>query len=259
MSTSFLSETLGAKGVFAFLGELGDSSRTYYFLEEIMTVMDRHGIDQPRATMDDLVASNLLSREGNQLRLTTFGIRSHYLLSALNGADLREIFSRLGALDSTIRPYDLVREGMTKAFLRNVSERPGFSRLYFCSPWVSLDRKQQQRLAAATIYSERRRGTKPEILIITRPSDDVGGRIPDSLQPFRDLGATIYLNGRLHSKLYIREPDESGGYSMAIIGSQNLTQSNWLELGIQINSDGEMINRLIAYFFSVANSSIEVR
>ena len=45
---------------------------------------------------------------------------------------------------------------------------------------------------------------------------------------------------------------------MAIVGSQNLTKSNYLELGIRINSDNQVIDHLIAYFWEITNYSHEV-
>jgi hypothetical protein len=50
----------------------------------------------------------------------------------------------------------------------------------------------------------------------------------------------------------------SGGYSMAILGSQNLTRSNYLELGIRINSDSQIINKLIAYFWELSYTCVEL-
>jgi hypothetical protein len=145
---------------------------------------------------------------------------------------------------------------MTSQFLESIVERPGFSRLYFCSPWINLDTRQRDMLAHA-IMREERRGGCPELHVICRPSEVAADRAPEALAPFEKLGATILLNGRLHTKLYIREPDKSGGYSMAIVGSQNLTKSQYLELGIRINADSAIISQLIRYFWDLANASQE--
>jgi hypothetical protein len=254
---NFLSETVGAVGTFEFLRELEGSSQTSFTTDEIEIIMVRHGVDKPQNAIEDFVASNLLHRDGKLLGLTTLGIRTYYLLDAINGADIRGVYRRLARLDSTLRIYELIREGMTKTFLQNINERLGFSRLYFCSPWISLDRKQQDLLVHAVLQAERKRGARPEILVIVRPEENADYAIPLTLKPFQDLGATIFLNKRLHTKLYIREPDTSGGYSMAIIGSQNLTKSNYLELGIRINSDSQMIDHLITYFWEITNYSFE--
>lgn len=254
-----LSETVGIRGAYEFLHELEASSKTSFPVSHLEAAMVSYGMDNPLNTIEDFIASNLLHRDGELMGLTTLGIRTCYLLEAINGGDLRDIYRRLSRLDSTLRIYELIREGMTKAFLQNISERPGFSRLYFCSPWVNLDRKQQDMLTHAVLQVEHRRGTRPEILVITRPLENTDFEVPGTLKPFQDLGTTIFLNKRLHTKLYIREPDTSGGYAMAIIGSQNLTKSSYLELGIRINSDSQMIDRLIAYFFEITNYSFEVR
>lgn len=252
-----LSETVGVHGAYEVLQELEASSVTAFAISHIEAAMARYGMDDPQAAVEDFVAANLLHREGERLGLTGLGVRTCLLLEAINGGDLRDVYRRLSRLDSTLRTYELIREGMTKTFLQNINERPGFVRLYFCSPWISLDRKQQDMLTHAIIQVERTRGSRPEILVITRPEEGTDLTIPTTLRPFQDLEATIFLNKRLHTKLYIREPDTSGGYAMAILGSQNLTRSNYIELGIRINSDGQMIDQLIAYFWEITNHSHE--
>jgi hypothetical protein len=224
--------------------------------DEISAVMTSAGVESPLSALGEFVASHLVSRNVDQFALTTSGIRATLLLEALNGGDLKDIFRRLSQLDSNLRMYELVREGMTEIFLRNINERPGFRRLYICSPWISFSRRHEELLTHAIHQVELTRGVQPEILIITRPGDD-GVSIPTSLDRLRALGASIFLNKRLHTKLYIREPDTSGGYSMAIVGSQNLTKSRYLELGVRINSDSQMIDRLIGYFLELTNHSRE--
>lgn len=252
-----LNEVVGIRGAYEALCSLEASSVTSYSQERIQALMKQCGVDESQSTLEDFVAANLLHRDGDEFGLTTLGIRSCLLLKAINGSDLRDIYRRLSRLDTTLRMYELIREGMTKTFLQSLSERPGFGRLYFCSPWISLDRKRQDILNHAVLLVERRRGSRPEILVITRPEENTEGTIPASVKPFQDLGATIFLNRRLHTKLYIREPDTSGGYAMAIVGSQNLTKSNYLELGIRVSSDSEMIDQLIAYFLELTNYSHE--
>jgi hypothetical protein len=253
-----LHETVGIKGAYETLRELEASSETTFSGEEMLAIMARCGIDRPRDALGDFVAGNLLHRSGENFGLARLGIRTSLLLEAINGGDLKDVFRRLSRVDTTLRTYELVREGMTKAFLRNINERLGFTRLYFCSPWISLDRIQQDMLTHAVARVEQIRGTPPEILVITRPEENTDFGVPKTLRPFQQLGATVCLNKRLHTKLYIREPDTSGGYAMAILGSQNLTKSNYLELGIRINSDGQMIDNLRTYFLEIMNYSDEV-
>jgi hypothetical protein len=255
--TQHLSETVGIPGAYEFMRELESSSITAFSIDQLTGIMAKNGMTNPDSSIEDFVATNLLHRDGDRFGLTTLGIKVCLLLEALNGADLRDIYRRLGRIDNTLRVYELIREGMTKTFLQNIAERPGFGRLYVCSPWIHLDRKQQELLTSAIVRVEQTRGTQPEILVITRP-DEKTGLIPTTVKPFQDLGATIFLNRRLHTKLYIREPDTNGGYMMAIVGSQNLTKSTYLELGVRINSDSQMIGQLIAYFYELTNHSHEV-
>lgn len=219
--------------------------------------MQAIGVPGAAATLHELVAERLLFGRGDAFGLTSFGIRTCLLLEAMNGADLKDVYRRLSRLDSGLRMYELVREGMTRMFLRSLMDRPGFGRLYFCSPWISFDKQQASTLSHAIHHFENRHGRPPEISVITRPEKGTDAAISRSAQLLQDFGATIYLNKSLHTKLYIREPDANGGYLMAIVGSQNLTRSNYLELGIRINSDSSMISQLISYFFEISNNSRE--
>jgi hypothetical protein len=255
----YLHETLGLTGAFDVLRQLESSSSTAFSAGEVRRLMEQAGAEDSKGLLQDFVASNLLHRDGDRFAMTREGIRSYLLLQAVNGADLREVYRRLSQLDSSLRVYELIREGMTKAFLRNLNDRPGFIRLYVCSPWISLDKKQIGLLTHAVVAAERGRGQKPELLVITRPEDKTEDVVPRTLRPFQDLGATIFLTKRLHTKLYIREPGRSGGYSMAIVGSQNLTRSSYLKLGIRINADGQMINQLIRYFLEITNYCHEAK
>ena len=256
---SHLNEIVGFPGAYDALRELEISAVTDLTLEDINQVMRQHDVDSPTAALEDFAASGILRRYGDSYCLTTLGIRTTLLLEAINGGDLHDIYRRLTRFDSSLRTYELIREGMTRSFLASLVLRPGFGRLYLCSPWISLDQKQEDMLTQSMSRAEQRRGTQPEILVITRPEQRTDTTVPTSLQPFQDLGATIHLHKRLHTKLYIREPDTSGGYAMAIVGSQNMTKSRYIELGIRINSDGQMINQLIGYFLELLNHCHEVR
>ena len=220
--------------------------------------MNRSGVGDSSALLQDFLAANILHQSGDRLAVTSQGVRACLLLQAINGADLKEVYRRLSQLDSSLRMYELIREGMTKAFLKNLNDRPGFLRLYICSPWISLDKRHAGMLTHAVNVAENVRGQRPEVLVITRPEDKTDDVVPEKAKPFRDLGATIFLNKRLHTKLYIREPGRSGGYSMAIVGSQNLTRSTYLELGIRVNADTQMISQLIRYFLEITHYSHEV-
>jgi hypothetical protein len=254
---SVLSEIVGSKGAFETLRDLETrTSTTSFDPAEIASVMIRWGVNNPDALIHDFVASNLLHLYGEKYALTSAGSRTYLLLEAINGGDIKDVFRRLSRLDPGLSAYELVREGMTTLFLQNLNERPGFARLYVCSPWISFSKRELGLLMSA-IARRTRRDAEVEIFVITRPQQRASGSVPTSVQPLEELGATVYLAPRLHTKLYIREPDSSGGYSMAILGSQNLTRSSYLELGIRINSDSRMIDRLIGYFWDITNQSYE--
>jgi len=249
----YLSEVVSGRGAYETLRLLAGSSETNLDFSYLRDAMRRIGVEDPEGSIGDFVANGILQRDGDRIRLTSFGLRAAMLLEALNGGDLRDLYRRLGAIDSTLRAYELVREGMTEVFLRNLNDRRGFGRLYLCSPWISLGRREQEMLTHAIIMAERR--ASPEILVITRPAN--GEKVPPSLRPLQGLGGTVFLHPRLHTKLYIREPDAGGGYTMAIVGSENLTKSSYLELGIRINNDGQVINQLIRYFWELVSWSQE--
>ena len=255
MTTQHLHQKLSAPGTFEFLRTLEQTSVTASPEEQILDMMAASGVEQPRHTFTDLVAVGVLQILGLGFGLSSYGIRTFVLLEALNGGDLRLAYQRLSNLDSTLHSYELVREGMTDAFLENIGARPGFVRLYICSPWIGLSARNRQLLIHA-IHSAESRGQNPELLVLTRPDGD--GNAPPGVDSFQELGATVFLNPRLHTKLYIREPGRQGGYSMAVVGSQNLTRSTYLELGIRINSDSAMIDQMIAYFWALSYESVEV-
>lgn len=250
--TPHLSEIIGAPGVFELLRRLESSSTTFRSVSEIKSEMSQADIEDVDSTLGDLVAAGILRQVGDQVTFTRLGVRASLLLEAVNGGELRDVFRRLGRVDSTLRTYSLVREGMTELFLRNLNTRPGFRRIYFCSPWIRLGDVERDMLLHAM-----NQAGDPEILVITRPVEGSKATPPRSMEPFVSLGATVFLHPRLHTKLYIREPDASGGYSMAIVGSQNLTRSRYLELGVRINSDGQIIDQLISYFLEVTNYCTE--
>jgi hypothetical protein len=70
------------------------------------------------------------------------------------------------------------------------------------------------------------------------------------------LGAQVVEKPALHSKLYMREPGPSGGLTLAIVGSENLTRPKWIELGIQIRNDSHIFSRLRSYFFDIYGRAI---
>lgn len=254
----YVHEVVAAAGSFEFLREIEHRSSVSAFeLEELTALMADSGVEDGTLLLDDLLAVNLLRWYGDRIGLTQHGVRTTLLLEALNGADIKSIYERLSQHDVGLRMYELIREGMTSQFIESLVARPAFGRLYICSPWISLNPRQCEILLHTLMQADRR-GGHPELWVITRPEPGTTDVPPPGVQPLRDLGATVVLNHRLHTKLYIREPDENGGYIMAIVGSQNLTGSNYFELGIRINSDGRLVDQLIVYFVELMNAGLEV-
>lgn len=255
--TRLINEVVGVPGSFAFLRQIErDSSSTSFEREFILEQMDASGVVDPSQLLEEMLSENLLGWQGNRIGLTPLGIRTTLLAEALNGGDIRSVYERLSHHDVGLQMYELVREGMTKQFVESLVGRPGFGRLYICSPWINLGTRLAEITMHAVIQAEAR-GLHPEIWVITRPEQGTPDIAPPGVSALRDLGATVVLNSRLHTKLYIRDPDANGGYSMAILGSQNLTGSRYFELGIRINADGRLIDQLIVYFLDLMNASRE--
>jgi hypothetical protein len=251
-----LSETLGRAGAFEALDALERSSQTSYSREEMEATLHHAGVADPMLLLGELRSHGILREVGEGLGIGSEGIRAAVLLRALNGESLGELWRRLGGSEG-MPTYSLIREGMTRHFLETLSARPGFRRLYFCTPWVRLD-DRNQRLLLSAMERSGRSGPEVELFLITRPAEGANTEPPPAAAPFIDLGASVFLHPRLHTKLYIREPGQNGGFTMAIVGSQNLTRSNYLELGVRINSDGQMVSQLTRYFWEVTNDCLEV-
>jgi len=253
--TGTLHETLATSGVYDFLKTLDRASVTAWSEDDLLKVMTSNGVDQPVYTLHELRAAGMLQYLGDGLSLSSVGMRSLILLDALNSGDVHLAYRRLRNLDNTLGAYELVQEGMTESFFENIHGRPNFARLFICSPWINLSSRNRNLLLNA-IHTAESLGNSPEIFVLTRPADD--GNAPAGVRVFRELGATMFLNARLHTKLYIREPGLQGGQAMAIVGSENLTRSRYLELGIRIRSDTAMVNEMIAYFWRLCNASTEL-
>ena len=110
---------------------------------------------------------------------------------------------------------------------------------------------------------ERSGNGKVEILVIhgaLERDNEKDEPFKKTLNILSSLGAEVKIypkHPKLHVKLYIREPGPSGGTSIAAFGSENLTRSKNVELGIWITNDNEMIGNLIRNFFEIYNSAGE--
>src|SRR5437867_5883344 len=139
---SYLHETFGVSGAYEALQQIERSRLTRFSTVEVRRLMTDSGVSDTKSLLQDFVGANVLHHDGERFALTRQAVRTCLLLEAINGGDLKDIYRRLGQLDSTLVMYELIREGMTKTFLRNINDRPGFLRLYICSPWIHLDKKQ---------------------------------------------------------------------------------------------------------------------
>ena len=245
---------LAAPGVDPTLRELGSSPDAAYHRIQLEDTLYGHGASTPHRLLDRLINANLLQWIGDRLALSRNGRKTQLLLQALEGGDLADIYRRLQRIDG--RPsYELVREGMTEAFFGGLTRTAGrLGRLYVCSPWINASEPVIKHLQYAFLRRPRLSISAPELLVVTRPPRNDPN---PSLVALRGLGARVFYQPRLHSKLYIREPDQSGGSLSAVVGSQNLTRSRYLELGIRITGDDQLVRQLIRYFMELANVSTE--
>lgn len=250
-----ITQAIGIQGAPETLQALHQSSESFFSFDAASALMSTCGVHDTPTTLAALVESNLLYQAPQGFAISHLGRRTSLLVEAIVGADLRDVWRRLANLDPSLRSYELLRNNLTDTFLQSLITRPSFGRLYLCSPWIGFDQRRQGLLTHALLQSQRS-GDDPEILVIMRPERDRSS-LPTAATFLKGLGATIYFNRSLHSKLYIREPGRNGGYLMAILGSQNLTKSRYLELGVKIGSDSTLVQKLVAYFFDVASQSDE--
>jgi hypothetical protein len=194
--------------------------------------------------LNRLRLSGSVTTDRDSIFLTRAGGMHALLVKALNGAPIDPILRELARRYGTSK-YQLIEDNMAREFLRRVQARPGFGSLYICSPWIGFD-EESEALIRSIAQDERNGGTLT-VNVLTRPKQAQGG-----IEILRSLGATISFRSSLHTKLFIREPGKSGGTSLAILGSQNLTRSTYDELGIAVVNDGVVNARLIAYFKQIA-------
>lgn len=211
------------------------------------------GCETPDKVFDDFRVAGFFSSRPPGIALTTKAHRTLLFASGALGASSTTVFDELRTIETTLHRYELVREGMTSRFIRGLLKEPGFQRLYICSPWINLQKDDLGRLAMALDKAKRALTRPPEILVLV-----LTPKIPEvkkSLEVLRGFGAQIVEKDRLHSKLYMREPGPSGGLSLAIVGSENLTRQKWIELGVEIRNDSHILSKLRSYFFEVFGRS----
>lgn len=254
---STLLQVLSERGVDETLDELMKSSEAAFDRNHLENLLQDHGTVSPVQLFDSLLHANVLQHIGRRFGLSVYGRKLSLLISAINGADIEDVFFRLRRIDGQRLTYELVRQGMTTEFFKSLIDRPGFDTLYVCSPWIHPLEDDCKRLKYAMINEERRTGIRPKLQVLTRPPESMPRGIETGLDCFKEVGGVVYYHKRLHSKLYIREPGLNGGLLLAIVGSENLTRSSLLELGIVVNGDDRIVHQLIRYFVDLANMATE--
>jgi|ERR1043165_1382305 hypothetical protein len=245
-----IDEIVAAPEAFGALREVTRWSETAVAQDELAARFLQLGVDDPAVAIKSLVASGCLQSYGNRIGASQLGVRVALLMDALDGADVGDICRRLRRLEGGGESYELVRSNMTDLFVRSLVDQPGVGRLYIASPWINPTERQVAMLKYIASRSD------VEINVVTRPPGTPGVSIA-GIRLFASLGARIYLNSRLHSKLYIREPGSAGGPLIAFVGSQNFTRSMHEELGIRVSADTRLIQQLIGYFFDLTSWSDE--
>lgn len=244
MSMLWRSEELGQVGVFDCL-ELIQQRGPLAHWDQIAAQLHSAGVPSSEVSLQILKSLGLVTQdEAKRVSLSQAGRRTRLLLAGVNQAlPLDEVVRGLSA-ESTLLPHYYLVTDMTQHFIMNLYQRPDFARLYVCSPWLSFDPRTLQYLIHALSLASRSR--PPEIYVITRRAQAQAG-----IAALRNLGADVSFRDDLHTKLYIREPGRSGGLLLSILGSQNLTRSDYVELGLAVRNDSVIISRLIAYFFTL--------
>ncbi|MEX2128246.1 MAG: hypothetical protein WD871_08395 [Xanthobacteraceae bacterium] len=253
-----LLDLVSRAGVDRFIESLIASSTAQFTRVDLENRLKEMGAQLPSEMFDALVAGNVLQPIGRRFGITRFGQKVSLLIEAMEGGDVDDVIRRLRRVDGSQETYELVRQGMTTRFLNTFVDRPYFGALYLCSPWINLNEKEASIIRYGVLRSEKASGKKPDIFVITRPPHPkmpVGSG--SGIKPLIEMGADINYLSRVHTKLYIREPDANGGFTLALVGSENLTQSGHLELGIQINGDGRLISQLVAHFYELTSYTSE--
>jgi len=251
-----LNEIVGEKGVFSALSELVNSLPVRK--ESVENCLGKHGVLAAEDIFEALLTGGIFGQSAETFFVSSLGQKVWLLLSAINGADLTSVVSQLTRAHPGTRSYELVTEGMTFDFINGLENRPDFRRIYICSPWVHLKERSKRKLMYALHKAQRAQGngSKIQIIVIARPiRPEQSGyeAFKETFRVLQRLGAEIVVNPSVHAKIYIREPGPQGGLTLAVVGSENLTGSNNIEIGIRITNDNILIRKLISYYFEVYN------
>ncbi len=128
----------------------------------------------------------------------------------------RDVTSSLSAMTARIH---IVREDPFGAFTRAAArEEP--SRVTIVSPWVSDDPRRLVTLHTLVRHAVRHDAA---IVLVTRPAASEAHQA--AIELVQEAGKSrVYLNPRLHAKLYVCESRRSGG--LAVVGSANSTANS---------------------------------
>lgn len=248
-----MNELVGQKGAYSLLNKIYER-RDIIDSAEITDLIEKIGISND--LFSDLTNSGLFIESPNGFYLSSLGRKVTLLLRALNEEEeISEVFRQLTYLYPSLRPYELITEGITDYFINSLYTRPDFIRVYICSPWIRLHDDHVGKIKNA-ISKASKRYISLQILIITLPLERYhDGKATETLKLLKQLGAEIVTNARLHTKLYLSEPGPYGGSHYAIMGSENLTGRGNIELAIKIENDNEILRKLNLYFYDIWQNS----
>lgn len=109
-------------------------------------LLRRCGCSVPEGVITELRLFGFFAARPPGFAVSSRGHRTLLFTSGALGSPSDKIFEELRVLEPSLYPYELVREGMTSRFIKNLLNEPGFQRLYLCSPWINLQRDDFARL-----------------------------------------------------------------------------------------------------------------
>lgn len=227
-------------------------SRSTYFLKDIkQRINELENIGFIKKTVRDRTSriNYCLTKEGRE---------AVSLVDVINGYPLSTILDRLAYLRND--RFNLLTHDITNHFIDELAFRRDFSEVFICTPWIRLLPESLNDLEHILNSAYKLTKIKPKIHIITRPLIKTtqkashliwNSQIRKTLLWFKKRGAEILCVPRLHSKLYIIFGKE---FQIGIFGSENLTGSKNIELGIRIE-DSTIVNKLYMYWEEIYNNS----
>jgi len=246
------SNVVGQAGVYQLLEDI--LNRQEVPESDMPLLAADRGIASLEKLIEDLIQRMLIQKAGSYFYLTDQGRRVWHLMRGINGANIANVIHHLTLLDPHLRPYEIVREGMTSQFICGLLSQPDFKRILICSPWLHLRDKMLRKFYQAVYFAQEK--GEIEVVVISRPLDKRASGYQAFFKTFSALekiGAEIVTHDDLHAKIYIRDQGPAGGLRLAICGSENLTGSRNIELGVRITNDNVIINKLISHFFEIYN------